>query len=211
MATQAVTKAAEKPLRRVPVQGRSVARVARMLDACAELLDEVGYDALTTTQLAERAGVAIGSVYQFFPDKRAVVQALTVRNLEGYLGRIEARLSGGDFAHWWEAVNTAIDEYIAMHRDVPGFRTLQFADIGDEHLLDEARDNATVIADHIVRLLAGRLAVSDEALARLALAVAVETTDALARMAFRRTPDGDSGVLRECKSLVKEYLDRRLS
>jgi AcrR family transcriptional regulator len=130
-----VTKASEKPLRRVPVQGRSVARVARMLDACAELLNEVGYDALTTTQLAERAGVAIGSVYQFFPDKRAVVQALTVRNLEGYLGQVEARLSGGEFAHWWEAVGAALDEYIAMHRNVPGFRTAQFADIGDEYLL----------------------------------------------------------------------------
>jgi len=64
------------PLRRVPVQGRSVARVQRMLDACAELVDEVGYEGLTTTLLAERAEVAIGSVYQFFPDKRAIVQAL---------------------------------------------------------------------------------------------------------------------------------------
>ena len=50
-----------------------------MLDACADLLDEVGYDALSTTRIAERAGVAIGSVYQFFPDKRAVIQAVTRR------------------------------------------------------------------------------------------------------------------------------------
>ena len=82
-----------QPLRRVPVQGRSVARVSRMLDACAELVDEVGYDGLTTTLLAERAGVAIGSVYQFFPDKRAIVQALTLRNLETYVQRLGARLA----------------------------------------------------------------------------------------------------------------------
>src|SRR5213592_2982294 len=88
------------PLRRVPVQGRSVARVARMLDACAELVDEVGYESLTTTMLAERAGVAIGSVYQFFPDKRAIVQALTLRSLQGYLGRLSGRLNQEDFAHW---------------------------------------------------------------------------------------------------------------
>src|SRR3954466_1372200 len=81
------------PLRRVPVQGRSVARVARMLDACAKLVDELGYDGLTTTLLAERAGVAIGSVYQFFPDKRAIVQALTMRNLEAYLQRLGARIA----------------------------------------------------------------------------------------------------------------------
>ena len=63
------------PLRRLPVQERSAARVERMLDVCAALVDELGYEALTTTLVAERAGVAIGSVYQFFPDKRALVQA----------------------------------------------------------------------------------------------------------------------------------------
>ena len=93
MSTPAVLS---RPLRRVPVQGRSVARVQRMLDACAELVDEVGYEGLTTTLLAERAGVAIGSVYQFFPDKRAVVQALTLRNVEAYLARLAERIPAGE-------------------------------------------------------------------------------------------------------------------
>ena len=95
MVTQA-SPAPVGPLRRVPVQGRSLARVQRMLDACAELVDEVGYDGLTTTLLAERAGVAIGSVYQFFPDKRAIVQALTLRNLEAYVERLSDRIAAGD-------------------------------------------------------------------------------------------------------------------
>src|SRR5215510_7058433 len=98
-------------LRRMPVQGRSLARVHRMLDACAELVDEVGYEGLTTTLLAERAGVAIGSVYQFFPDKRAIVQALTLRNVETYVDRLTRRISDGDLTKWWDAVDAAIDEY----------------------------------------------------------------------------------------------------
>ncbi|HEY8481182.1 MAG TPA: TetR family transcriptional regulator, partial [Spirillospora sp.] len=52
------------PLRRRPAQRRSAERVQRMLDACAEILDEDGYDGLTTTRIAQRADVAIGSVYQ---------------------------------------------------------------------------------------------------------------------------------------------------
>src|SRR5436305_10624031 len=112
-ARPAADRSASGPLRRVPVQGRSVARVARMLDACAGLVDELGYDGLTTTLLAERAGVAIGSVYQFFPDKRAIVQALTMRNLEAYLQRLGARITDERFAYWWDAVDAAIDEYIA--------------------------------------------------------------------------------------------------
>src|SRR5436305_13842349 len=98
-ARTAADRPAGGPLRRVPVQGRSVARVARMLDACAELIDDLGYDGLTTTLLAERAGVAIGSVYQFFPDKRAIVQALTMRNLEAYLQRLGSRIAEERFTH----------------------------------------------------------------------------------------------------------------
>src|SRR3954467_1636715 len=108
-------RAAGGPLRRVPVQGRSVERVRRMLDACAELIDEVGYEGLTTTLLAERAGVAIGSVYQFFPDKRGGVQALTLRNVETYLARLAERIPAGELSDWWDGVDAAIEEYIELH------------------------------------------------------------------------------------------------
>lgn len=211
MATQTVTGAGPGPLRRVPVQGRSVARVARMLDACAELVNEVGYEGLTTTLLAERAGVAIGSVYQFFPDKRAIVQALTLRNLESYLDRLAARIAEERFANWWEVVDAAIDEYILMHRSVPGFRTLHFGDVVDIHLLDAERDNNAVIVEHLTRLLVQRYHLGNPERVAFALAIAVETADALINLAFRRDPDGDVAVLDECKTLIREYLHQHVS
>jgi AcrR family transcriptional regulator len=181
-----------------------------MLDACAELVDEVGYDGLTTTLLAERAGVAIGSVYQFFPDKRAIVQALTLRSLQGYLDRLATRLIEEDFAHWWDAVDAAIDEYIAMHRTVPGFRTLHFGDVVDIHLLDEELDNNAVIVANLAKLLVDRFGIPDAAQLEFSLAIAVETADSLIKMAFRRVPEGDRLVLDEAKTLIKEYLHIRL-
>jgi len=209
------------PLRRVPVQGRSVARVQRMLDTCAVLVDEVGYEGLSTTLLAERAGVAIGSVYQFFPDKRAVVQALTLRNLEAYLQRLGVRFGEVAFDHWWDGVDAAIDEYIAMHRSVPGFRTLHFGDVVDVHLLDEELDNNGVIADRIARLLVAQFSEPasgtggpgrqiDVSRLRFALTIAVEAADALIKLAFRRDPDGDEAVLTEAKALIREYLHRHV-
>lgn len=198
------------PLRRVPVQGRSVARVNRMLDACAQLVDEVGYDGLTTTLLAERAGVAIGSVYQFFPDKRAIVQALTLRNLEAYLQRLSSRLSQEQSTHWWGAVDAAIDEYIAMYRTTPGFRTLHFGDVVDVHLLDDERDNNAVIAARIAALLHERYELASDR-TEFALGIAVESADALIKMAFRRAPNGDVDVLNEARALIKDYLHRKLS
>lgn len=211
----ALATPAVRPLRRVPVQGRSVARVQRMLDACADLIDEVGYEALTTTLLAERAGVAIGSVYQFFPDKRAVVQALTQRNLEAYLDRLDRRIpehpaSQGELTRWWDAVEASIDEYIAMHRTVPGFRTLHFGDLVDRHLLDEQRDNSEVIADHLARLLVARFRLFDGPRLGFALTIAVEAADALVRFAFRRALDGDESVLAEAKTLIRGYLHGRV-
>jgi AcrR family transcriptional regulator len=209
MATPA-TRSSAGPLRRVPVQGRSVARVARMLDVCAQLVDEVGYEGLTTTLLAERAGVAIGSVYQFFPDKRAVVQALTQRSLQAYLVRVGERIAQARLAHWWDAVDAAIDEYIAMHRTVPGFRTLHFGDVVDQHLLDDERENNSVIVERLAALLVERFDVTPGPQLTLALSIAVEAADGVIKMAFRHDPEGDPAVLEELKTLIREYLHRKV-
>ncbi|HEY7176400.1 MAG TPA: TetR/AcrR family transcriptional regulator [Micromonosporaceae bacterium] len=182
-----------------------------MLDACAELVDEIGYEALTTTLLAERAGVAIGSIYQFFPDKRAVVQALTIRNLETYLERLSGRLSASTFTYWWDGVDAGIDEYIDLHRTVPGFRTLHFGNVVDVHLLDEERDNNAVIASALVGLLVADLDLQGGPNVEFAVTIAVEAADALIQMAFRRDPNGDPRVLAEAKSLIREYLQRQAS
>lgn len=198
-------------LRRVPVQGRSLARVQRMLDACADIVDEVGYEGLTTTLLAERAGVAIGSVYQFFPDKRAVVQALAERSLAAYLQRLTERCTDAVHKSWWDGLAAGIDEYIHMHRTVPGFRTLSLAAGGRCATLDEQQDHTAAIVEHFAEVLASRFALPDTAQLRFALAVAVEAADALIKFAFRRKPDGDDEVLAEAKELIHEYLHRQVS
>jgi AcrR family transcriptional regulator len=205
-----VNPAAAGPLRRVPVQGRSLARVSRMLDACAELMDEIGYDGLTTTLLAERAGVAIGSVYQFFPDKRAIVLALAQRNIESYVERLSTRVASGELTKWWEAVDAAMDEFIDMNRSTPGFRTLRFGDVVDRNLLDADRDNDAVLTEQLSKVLSGAFSLPETPRLTFALAIAVEMADGLIKLAFRREPDGDEQILSEAKKIVREYLLRRL-
>jgi AcrR family transcriptional regulator len=199
------------PLRRVPVQGRSLARVNRMLDACAELVDEVGYEGLTTTLLADRAQVAIGSVYQFFPDKRAIVHALTMRNMDTFVERLSSRVASVETVNWWHAVDAALDEFIDMNRTVPGFKTLRFGDVIDRNLLDADRENDAVIAAKLGELLVHRFGLADEPGLAAALAIAVEISDALIKLAFRRDPYGDEAVLTETKDVVRDYLYRKLN
>jgi AcrR family transcriptional regulator len=197
------------PLRRMPVQQRSAKRVEQMLSACAELIEEVGYDGVTTTLIAERAGVAVGSLYQFFPDKRAVVRELTRRNFERFMSAVTERLADGDLVHWWDVVDSLFDVYLAMHREVPGFSRVHFGDVVDVRLLDEERDNNTVLADELTKVVADRTSSSPEEIS-LPIAIAVEAADSVLRMAFRHDPHGDQRIVDEVKLLVRSYLAIRL-
>ena len=68
--------ATEPILRRVPQQPRGQRRIEAILDAAEQLFAEIGYDATTTNAIAARAHTAIGSLYQFFPNKEAITAAL---------------------------------------------------------------------------------------------------------------------------------------
>ena len=69
-------------LRRQPQQKRSQERVEKILDAAAIVFDEVGFEAATTHAIAAKAETAVGSLYQFFPDKLAIFNALELRHVD---------------------------------------------------------------------------------------------------------------------------------
>jgi AcrR family transcriptional regulator len=179
--------------------------VERMLESCALLIDEVGYDGVTTTLIAERAGVAVGSLYQFFPDKRAVVQALTTRNLDRFMELIAERLAMATLEHWWDGVDLVFDAYVQMYRHVPGFTQIRFGDVVDLRLMDDQRDNNTVIADRLAMLLADRFALPLADL-RLPISVAVEIADGILDLAFRRKLFHEDVMIAEAKRVVRGYL-----
>lgn len=89
-------------MRRTPVQPRSRATVERILDAAAHVFAERGY-AGTTNQVAERADISIGSLYQYFEDKAALLLALHQRHLDAIatdLVGANPDLVGDDWVRW---------------------------------------------------------------------------------------------------------------
>lgn len=68
--------------RKKPTQQRSKENVERMIQAAAAVLEEEGYDALKTVTIAKKAGAAVGSVYQYFPNKHAILTVLVERWLD---------------------------------------------------------------------------------------------------------------------------------
>lgn len=199
--------AAGPALRRAPVQQRSAERLARILDACAELLDETGYEQLSTRAVATRAGVPIGSVYRFFGNKRAMVAALAHRNLDSYAARISAGLAALPAADGRAVIDTVLDAYIAMKRTVPGFGLVDFgipAGAPGEPGTDE--DPNHLVADRICGLLAVPLGRPADAVLLRKVLVGVEATDALLRLAFRTDPAGDPALIAETRELLHAYL-----
>ncbi|KUN00891.1 TetR family transcriptional regulator [Streptomyces yokosukanensis] len=195
-------------LRRAPVQRRSAERLTRILDACAELLDEVGYDALSTRAVALRAGVPIGSVYRFFGNKRQMADALAQRNLERYTERVTERLKRARRGDWREAMDAVLDEYLAMKRTAPGFSLVDFGNqipVGARHTEPNTR-----VADRLTGLLSGYLGRTPDDELRRVFLVAVEAADGLVQLAFRTDPDGDEAIITETRELLRAYLGRVL-
>ncbi|AXL87807.1 TetR family transcriptional regulator [Streptomyces sp. CB09001] len=200
------------PLRRAPVQRRSAERLTRILDACADLLDEVGYDALSTRAVALRADVPIGSVYRFFGNKRQMADALAQRNLERYTERVTERLTEADSVPdgggWRGALDAVLDEYLAMKRTAPGFSLIDFGNqipVGDRHAVPNHR-----VAERLTELLSGYLGRRPDDDLRRVFLVAVETADTLVQLAFRVAPDGDEKIIGEARELLRAYLGRVL-
>lgn len=75
--------------RKVPVQARSAASVDAILEATIQVLLHAGKERLTTTRVASRAGVSVGTLYQYFPNKSALLQAALKRHLAEVTDAVE--------------------------------------------------------------------------------------------------------------------------
>jgi len=108
--------------RRTPRQSRGQQTVDALVTAAAALIDEVGFEQLTTKAIAARAGTSIGSFYQFFANKEAVVNQLVERyrsQVRQYLHDALGNPHHGISAAWVSQIILGLAE---IYRNMPGFR-----------------------------------------------------------------------------------------
>jgi len=136
--------------RRAPVQARGERRVDAILDAAAALIGEVGYEEFTLRAVAKRSGSAIGSIYHFFPDREALVDALLERIVAGIRELFPAVLtpalergSVGSFVH---CMIDPIARFAVQHPEVPALTGRLFARVGTIDAEIVARLDATLRA-----------------------------------------------------------------
>jgi AcrR family transcriptional regulator len=199
------------PSRRVavrtePTQRRSTQRLDALLDAAAEIVDETGFERLTTQMVAERAGASIGTVYRYFPDRVAVLNALRERSIRRFRERVADDMERSELTTWWDVVDVSLDAFAALFRDEPGFSVVH---AGRRETADG--DIEPEFAHRLASLIEAEFDVgADGAELRFRLGVAIELGDALISRAFEREPVGDDRYLAEAKRLVHDYLAEHL-
>lgn len=204
-----VSYSASTTIRVEPVQARSAARVGALLDAAAVTMHEVGYEQLTTAMVAERAGASIGTVYRYFPDRVAVLQAVAARNLERVTHALRADLTKHAPSTTGAAIATALDTLTRFFREEQGFRSLRVGDVLDIRPLSGGRGGNAEIAAVIKDYLHDSHGLRLDSAGRVAIETAIDVIDALLGRAFMHSDRGESTVLSEAsrvsQRIVQEF------
>ncbi len=194
--------------RRTPRQERSQKRVASILQAAAQLLEEVGAGALTTNAIAQKAGTSIGSLYQFFPNKAAVLVKLADsfrQDVTRTLGRVfniqTARRSMLDL------VNLFIDGIEEVQKRTPGFSYLFSAARLDDPTAEEAAQQLErEIMEPLDKLLAEAYPDVPENQRRVCLRMLAETSKVMLANAKHLDVATQDMMRREVKRMLGLYL-----
>ncbi|MBO3464276.1 TetR/AcrR family transcriptional regulator [Aetokthonos hydrillicola Thurmond2011] len=199
-------------IRRKPHQARSQERVNRILDVAEALFVAQGYAATTTNEIAKQAQVPIGSLYQFFSDKKAIVQALVVRYNQLYHERL-ALLDNRELAQLPLStyVEQLIDTTTQFFNDYPGYYAIFMEVQGAVSEAQEAEDtaDAKLITD-LATALAQRDAGKDTVDYEIVAFVLVKAISPLVWLSLGQEPVFQQQLTVEAKRLALSYLQSYL-
>jgi AcrR family transcriptional regulator len=194
--------------RKQPRQERSQATVEAILSATARVLVKEGFDRASTNRIAEQAGVSIGSLYQYFPSKEALVAALMERHVDEIsklIGSAMTRLVGAPIP---DAVREIIDLMISAHAIDPALHKVLMEQVPRIMQHAHVREVEHQVADVARSYLALH---KDEIRPRnleLAAVIVVHTIEALTHRAVVERPDllENDELKEEIAELIIRYL-----
>ncbi|WP_189369141.1 TetR/AcrR family transcriptional regulator [Tateyamaria omphalii] len=139
-----------KNIRKEPVQARSKARVGEILRVAEALIAEKGSDGLKLSAVAKRAGVPIGTVYQFFPNKSAVIETLVLGVMEDVRAALEVRFSSVEsLDDATDRIEGALQQYYEYLVTNPTVRDILCSTQGDKRLqrldMEDSRKNGALL------------------------------------------------------------------
>jgi AcrR family transcriptional regulator len=194
--------------RKRPRQERSKATVDAILEASARVLVKQGFDGLTTNAVAGAAGVSIGSLYQYFPNKEAIVAALIEHHLEHMNAAVLAELARVAQLPIAQAVRCVVELTLRAHTVEPELHRVLTEQVPRVGRLAKLRELDEICHRMVAGLLTARhkeLAIRDPDLAAFVLVSAIE---AIIHRAVLLYPQRlrDPRLVDEATLLVTRYL-----
>jgi AcrR family transcriptional regulator len=205
-------KSAVLSTRRQPSQTRSKLTVSALVQATAQVLVAKGYDAITTDAVAERAGVSVGSLYQYFPNKESLVAALIRNHAEEIIDTVRAALSQHAGASMEVVLRALINAGIEAHRIDPALHKVIYEQVPREVYPVEARLVSRELQSLLETFLNGRAPDLPKQRIRM-IAFMVETiVEALTHRAVVEAPDWlrSGRIEREASVVLSPYLAEAL-
>ncbi|MFN6468897.1 MAG: TetR/AcrR family transcriptional regulator [Nostoc sp. SerVER01] len=203
-------------IRRSPSGERGQRRRNLILDTAADLLAEGGAEAINTNALADRAGISVGSVYQYFSNKETILKALGERYMQqlgsNTVAALQQDVSGLDFA---AMVDRVIDPMIAFERKHPGFRHLNAGQEGEGTLVQAAqqvdREILATIYDLLLRVCPDVNPIQGWQIARVTKAL-YKGMSYLIQQEKEIVKDGGDvdGMIADMKQMMADYLEDHL-
>jgi AcrR family transcriptional regulator len=194
--------------RKRPRQDRSRATVDSVLEATARVLVKRGFDGLTTNAVAEMAGVSIGSLYQYFPNKAALVGALIEKHVEEMTSLVLGELARVAKLPMREAIRCTIEVMIRAHAVEPELHRVLTEQVPRVGRMAKLKEVDAISHRMVAGLLASRkaeLAIDDPELASFVL---VSSLEAITHRAAIFSPEllRDPRLIDETCALVSRYL-----
>jgi len=195
--------------RKRPSQGRSQHTVDVIVEAATRIFDEVGFQA-TTNQIAELAGVSIGSLYQYFPNKLALItelherhRALVAKSVLGVLDSMGSRPLD-------EMVLRVVECSLSAHRDHPGLQRVLHAQLPQLSQQDDASPAKQVVGRRVYLLLQAHLPGVDQETLSLAVQTLLTMCECLVHdvVLNPRAEANDPATARNIAHALCGYLDR---
>lgn len=201
--------------RRTPVQSRSQQTVARILDAASALLENTLLEEVTTTRIATQAGVSIGGLYRFFPDKQSIIDAVAVRHVhqfrlsleENVIKGLEAQLANLESFDPTVILGSVVDAYVLYLDAHPDFRTISFG----RHISAATKEREASPSVGLPALLKNfmleRLAIPNSPELDLMLRVVSEAGEQLIAYAYEQpSREERDRIVAEMKKMLAGYL-----
>jgi AcrR family transcriptional regulator len=198
----------DNPLRRRPRQPRGQRRIEAILDAAERIFAVMGYEATSTNQIAAEAHTSIGSLYQFFPNKEAILRALVARSQEQMRNVLDGVFASDprDELSPDELLDRLLDPLIALY--ARGYRMLALF-VALPRIGDGAQAGEPLVEEIIWRLdarLARRMPGLSSDRRELSVRMIVETVRAL--MPLMTTAEGQvrPEAVTELKRMLRAYI-----